>query len=46
MVATDLNLAPLSNGDYLIEIRAKAADKSQRGRRDPGVDGAVRETVD
>jgi VWFA-related protein len=28
MVATDLNLAPLSNGDYLIEVTAKAGDKT------------------
>ena len=29
MVATDLNLAPLSNGDYLIEVTAKSGEKSQ-----------------
>ena len=29
MVATDLNLAPLSNGDYLIEISAKAGEKTE-----------------
>ena len=29
MLATDLNLAPFSNGDYLIEITAKAGDKTQ-----------------
>ena len=29
MVATDLNLAPLSNGDYLIEVTAKV------GRQEP-----------
>ena len=28
MVATDLNLAPLSNGDYLIEVTAKSGDKT------------------
>jgi VWFA-related protein len=28
-VATDLNLAPLSNGDYLVEVTAKSGDKSQ-----------------
>ena len=28
-VATDLNLAPLSNGDYLIEVTAKSGEKSQ-----------------
>ena len=37
MVATDLNLAPLSNGDYLIEVTAKAGEKSQTaGRRHHG----------
>jgi VWFA-related protein len=29
MVATDLSLAPLSNGDYLIEVSAKSGEKSQ-----------------
>jgi VWFA-related protein len=29
MVATDLNLAPLSNGDYLIEISAKTGEKTE-----------------
>ena len=29
MLATDLNLAPLSNGDYLIEVTAKSGEKSQ-----------------
>ena len=29
MLATDLNLAPFSNGDYLIEITARAGDKTQ-----------------
>ena len=28
MLATDLNLAPLSNGDYLIEVTAKGGDKT------------------
>ena len=28
MVAVDLNLAPFSNGDYLIEVTAKAGDKT------------------
>jgi VWFA-related protein len=30
VLGTDLNLAPLSNGDYLIEISAKAGDKSEQ----------------
>ena len=29
MLTTDLNLAPFSNGDYLIEISAKAGEKSE-----------------
>ncbi len=42
-VATDLNLAPLSNGDYLIEVtREVRREKPDRSRGHPGVDGAVR----
>ena len=29
MLATDLNLAPFSNGDYLVEVTAKAGDKTE-----------------
>ena len=29
VLGTDLNLAPLSNGDYLIEVSAKAGEKSE-----------------
>ena len=30
VLATDVNLAPLSNGDYLVEVSAAAADKTDR----------------
>ena len=36
MVATDLNLAPLSNGDYLIEVARKPATRPRPSRRDSG----------